>query len=117
MVKRQATKKTTKRTSAITLAAGAVAVTGLALAPWAAADPAPPVAPGAYNMLAGGSSYAEQVTWNCGPSCFTMGSPGSSSRRNYRFDPATGQWRDGDAWTSDGIHYFGGPAPGLLAPA
>lgn len=103
---------------AITTLAAAAVTAGLALAPLASADTAPPVAPGLYTMLVSGSSIPERIAWDCGPSCFAMGNTdGSGTPRDYRFDAAAGQWRNDNFWTSDGTHLFGGPAPGLLVPA
>jgi hypothetical protein len=97
-------------TAGITLAAGAVAAAGLALAPLASADPAPPVAAGNYNfhindVVDGVSDAKVRVMYDCGPSCFSVANP--QLKLSFTFDPATGNWHtpNGNTWTADGVNY------------
>jgi hypothetical protein len=68
---------------ATTLAA--VSIAGLALAPLASAEQAPPVTEGPHTFIwDDGAQTAVTVAYDCGPDCFTMGD--DSSREVFRFD-------------------------------
>ena len=67
---------------ATTLAA--VSIAGLALAPLASAEPAPPIAEGPHTFFwSDGGQSAVTVAYDCGPNCFTIG---DSTRYQFRFD-------------------------------
>ncbi|WP_273735914.1 hypothetical protein [Mycolicibacterium septicum] len=97
------------------IAAGLLAGAGLMLAPMALADPAPPIAPGAYTFINGTYQAPATVALDCGASCFSVASEGT--RMEFRFA--------GDRWstpngitTADGLHMFNQQGtPAELAPA
>jgi hypothetical protein len=104
-----------KKIAVTTLAAGAVAVAGLGLAPLASADPAPPVQPGSYKFLSPGDpAIPVTVAYDCGPSCFALN---GSGRIELRF--ADGHWVSADGIsTDDGFHLVNAQGvPAKLVPA
>jgi hypothetical protein len=105
MTKRE---KETMKKIALTLAA--VSITGLALAPVAAAQQAP-VTEGPHTFIwSDGAQSAVTVAYDCGPDCFTMGD--DSSREMFRFDGS--RWvTPGGISTADGRNFInrnGNPA-------
>lgn len=97
------------------IAAGLFAGAGLMLAPVALADPAPPIAPGAYTFINGTYRGPATVALDCGPSCYSVDSEGT--RLEFRF--AAGGWATPNGITTvDGLHMFNRQgAAAELAPA
>ncbi|BBY44513.1 hypothetical protein [Mycolicibacterium celeriflavum] len=92
----------------ILIAIAVASAAAIALAPNASAA-TPPVAEGMHKLcVASGECLTEQVSYNCGPDCFSMDDIADpKSGTHYRFDPATSQWRapSNGNWTPDGVTF------------
>jgi hypothetical protein len=87
----------------IASALAAVSIAGLALAPSASAEQAPPVTEGPHTFIwSDGGQSAVTVAYDCGPDCFTMG---DSTRYEFRFDGARWVTASGIS-TADGHNFL-----------
>lgn len=99
--------ETTVKTFTKSLAAlGIAGAAALTLAPMAAAQ-TPPIPEGMYTLTVTVPGQPPKVmpmhVYYCGDSCFSLGS------KEYRFDPASNQWRGPNGWTTDGVTFQGAP--------
>jgi hypothetical protein len=82
---------------------GAVSIAGLALAPLASAEQAPPITEGPHTFYwSDGGQSAVTVAYDCGPDCFTMGD--DSTRDQFHFDGTRWVTPEGIS-TPDGHNY------------
>jgi hypothetical protein len=93
-----------KKIAITVLAAAAVSTVGLVSAPFAVADPEPPVAPGAYHFNSRTVDDTLTAAYDCGPSCFSLTAP--SVRWELRYDPVANNWHTGDGISTVDGHTF-----------
>jgi hypothetical protein len=93
-----------KKIAAAVLSTAALATVGLVSAPFAVADPAPPVAPGTYHFNSRTVDDTMTAAYDCGPACFSLTAP--SARWELRYDAATNNWHTGDGISTVDGHTF-----------